>query len=442
MNEAVRLVLEEDFTVSRAAVFLNGFKVNPVPRMTLQDRIKREDPTEEPKVGRPHGLSKEVEEALVKCLVMCAEFQYPMRKRDLMLLVQAYCNENSIETRFPDNKPGREWVLGFQKRWAHRVKVKKPSNIKRSQAAVSPAIVRDFFTALGPNIENIPATHIFNYDKTNLRDDPGAENAFFAVGSKYQEQVRNHSKVAFSIMYCCSASGLMLPPMVVYKQPQSILFQNWCENGPAGSTNAASKSGWFDMAKFNQWFKQVFVEHIQTLPQEEVKVLIGDNLAAHLSPYVTTLCELHNIRFCFLPENSTHLLQPLDVSVFAPMKRYWREVLTEWKEQCVREEKNYSTIPKPQFPLLLSRLMEKDYSESIRSGFESCGLFPFNVERALSKLPMEQREVETQVQQQLLRRLESLRYEQPRKTHTGRPKKKGGLYLCYFKNTYIYTCPP
>jgi hypothetical protein len=43
--------------------------------------------------------------------------------------------------------------------------------------------------------------------------------------------------------------------------------------------------------------KQVFLPHVQrTLPTNEVKVLLGDNLAAHLSPYVTSLCEKNNIR--------------------------------------------------------------------------------------------------------------------------------------------------
>jgi hypothetical protein len=74
--------------------------------------------------------------------------------------------------------------------------------------------------------------------------------------------------------------------------------------------------------------------------------LLGDNLAAHLSPVVIELCKKHNVRFTFLPENSTHLLQPLDVAMFGPMKRQWREVLTRWKEECVRDGRNFATIPK------------------------------------------------------------------------------------------------
>ena len=82
---------------------------------------------------------------------------------------------------------------------------------------------------------------------------------------------------------------------------------------------------------------QVFIPWVKTLPQDEVKVLIGDNLAAHLSPVVIAQCEEYNIRFIFLPENATHMLQPLDVTVFGPMKRRWREILADWKEDNPRK---------------------------------------------------------------------------------------------------------
>jgi hypothetical protein len=39
-------------------------------------------------------------------------------------------------------------------------------------------------------------------------------------------------------------------------------------------------------------------------------------------------------------------MQPLDVSVFGPMKRQWRKILTAWKEECARKGENFATIPK------------------------------------------------------------------------------------------------
>ena len=97
--EAIRLVKEDGFSINKACSALNEVKVNLVPRMTLSDRLKKDNPTTKPPLGRPQELSEAVELALVKCLEMCAEFQYPMKRRDFQDLVQSYCVEHSIKTR-------------------------------------------------------------------------------------------------------------------------------------------------------------------------------------------------------------------------------------------------------------------------------------------------------------------------------------------------------
>lgn len=168
MLAAVHLVRNDGLSISKAA------KTMGVKRTTLNDRLlKYPDPEKTPMVGRPQELSAKEEEDIVECLTMCAEFQYPMRKKDIQKLVQAYVQENNVNVRWTNGKPGKEWVRNFQRRWRHRVKVKKPTNIKRSRGNVSPAIIREFIARLGPNVEGVPATHYFNYDETNLKDDPG-----------------------------------------------------------------------------------------------------------------------------------------------------------------------------------------------------------------------------------------------------------------------------
>jgi hypothetical protein len=158
-----------------------------------------------------------------------------------------------------------------------------------------------------------------------------------------------------------------------------------------------------------------------------------------MSPTVLDLCAKHNIRYIFLPENSTHIMQPLDVAVFGPMKRHWREkVLSAWKEECERKGENFATIPKQVFPTLLKELLEsKDYGPAIRSGFETTGLYPFSMEKALSKLPVEveEREVESAVQRTLLNTLSNMRYNAPANKAAARPKRSerlppGASYTC------------
>jgi hypothetical protein len=64
------------------------------------------------------------------------------------------------------------------------VKVKKLFNIKRSRAKVSPDDIKGFFERLKPNVEGVPPTHIFNFDESPIKDDPGAEDAFFLQRGK------------------------------------------------------------------------------------------------------------------------------------------------------------------------------------------------------------------------------------------------------------------
>lgn len=89
------------------------------------------------------------------------------------------------------------------------------------------------------------------------------------------------------------------------------------------------------------------------------------------------------------------------------------------------------------FPRLLKTLMEKDYGPAIRSGFQTTGLYPISIEKAIAKLPaeVEEREVETAVHRELLRTLSDMRYNAPANKAAARPKKNqklppGASYTC------------
>lgn len=88
---------------------------------------------------------------------------------------------------------------------------------------------------------------------------------------------------------------------------------------------------------------------------------------------------------------------------------------------------NFATLPKKEFPGLLLQLLQKDYSTSIVSGFEATGLYPASVQRALTKLPAEHREVQSAVEQQLLNTLSEMRYNPGKTTCAERPRKKDKL---------------
>ena len=86
-----------------------------------------------------------------------------------------------------------------------------------------------------------------------------------------------------------------------------------------------------------------------------------------------------------MPPNATHLCQPLDVAYFAPMKRQWQKILTDFKQS---NRKNAGTVPKDQFPRLLKLLMKMpNQNENFIAGFRKCGIFPLDKTQVLGRLP-------------------------------------------------------
>ena len=85
-------------------------------------------------------------------------------------------------------------------------------------------------------------------------------------------------------------------------------------------------------------------------------VLIFDGHHSHISLELIELAKNNNIHLLCLPPHSTHLLQPLDVSVFGPVMSTWKEVLKEYQiETCA------GTVTEENFPSLIARLWEQSF---------------------------------------------------------------------------------
>jgi hypothetical protein len=90
--------------------------------------------------------------------------------------------------RFKNNRPGKKWMRGFLERHKGSIVIRKPTNIRRCRAAVSPDDIRAYFANLEQEIRGVPPSNIFNCDESCLRDDPSAKSAFFKKGVRYPEQ--------------------------------------------------------------------------------------------------------------------------------------------------------------------------------------------------------------------------------------------------------------
>lgn len=347
-----------------------------IPKSTLHDRIKN-------KTFKKHGgqprLSSEEEKMIAKGITTFSEWGFPMTRRDIRLLVKSYLDrKGKIIRTFKDNLPGSEWFYTFFQR-QNILTERFAQNIKRCRANITKEMIQEYFQNLEETLEGVEPTHVVNYDETNLTDDPGRQKVLCRRGSKRVEMIVDSSKSSTSVMMAATAAGHLLPPYVVYKSVH--LYPTWIEGGPEGAMYNRTKSGWFDSATFEDWFDKILIPYFRNLPGR--KVLIGDNLASHISLHVLDSCAEHNIKFVLLPPNATHLLQPLDVAFFAPMKKAWRVILSEWKKT------NRGCIVKSDFPKLLNKCIKniENLETNIRSGFRGCGIIPLNPNVVLNKIP-------------------------------------------------------
>ncbi len=328
-------------------------------------------------------------------LLTVAAWGFPISETDLREFVKEYLNKKGTVSKvFKDNKPTHMWVKRFLGRHKE-ISLRTANPLKRSRAKLSKEEVVAFINNWAETIQGVPPSNIVNYDETNMRDDPGSSKCFFRKGTKYCEKVENTSKQAISVMFAGTADGKLLPPMVVYKAAN--LYDKWKEGGPKGTVYSFSKSGWYDSYQFRKWFFKVTLPYLKRLPGK--KVLLGDNLASHLSVEVVEACKRNDIAFVCLPPNSTDKLQPLDVAMFGPFKHSWKSVLRDHNEKRPRD----AGINKGDFPsLLLKNLERADYGKNLAAGLAACGLFPISQKKALTRIPSRDMDVDRDTIRELM----------------------------------------
>ncbi|KAJ8940498.1 hypothetical protein NQ318_004437 [Aromia moschata] len=156
-------------------------------------------------------------------------------------------------------------------------------------------------------LQDVKSINLYNYDETNVTDDPGTKTVIVPRNTKRVERVQEHSRASISIMVCGNANGDLLPPMVVYKALN--IYENWTQGCPVGTKYASSASGWFDMNLFETWFFSILLPHVEaTREAGDTVVLLGDNLASHFSPKVIEACRTSKIYLSPFPANATNLM--------------------------------------------------------------------------------------------------------------------------------------
>ena len=118
----------------------------------------------------------------------------------------------------------------------------------------------------------------------------------------------------------------------------------------------------------------MFLPAVRGVTVEKPVILFFDGHHSHLTIELIKTARENNVHMICFPPHCTHVMQPLDVSVYGAVKTAWRKVLKEHQlATCA------AVVTKEDFPALLLRLWELSFKpEHLKNGFVKCGLCPLN----------------------------------------------------------------
>jgi hypothetical protein len=347
-------------------------------RRRLADIPARRDTTPNSK-----KLTESEEEAIVRYIVELVARAFPPR----LCGVEDMANQLLRERDAPP----------VGKRWAHNFVNRKPGldmrwtrryDYQRAKCE-DPKVIGEWFTL----VQNVKAKYgivdddIYNFDETGFM-----MGIIFAGMVVTTSDGRGKAKLAqpgnrewATVIQGVNALGWAIPPFIILAAQYHLA--NWyteCDL-PADWRIATTDNGWTTNVVGLDWIKH-FDFHTAPRTKGNYRLLILDGHESHHSTEFELYCQQNNIITLCMPSHSSHLLQPLDVGCFGPLKRaYGRQV-----EDLMRMHINH--VSKVEFLCSFREAFFASITErNIQGGFAGSGLVPYDPDKVLSKLDVKLR---------------------------------------------------
>ena len=198
-------------------------------------------------------------------------------------------------------------------------------------------------------------------------------------------QPRNREWV--SVIQGVNSQGYAIPSFIIVKGQYHLA--SWYQNSPLPKDWVISVggNGWTTNELGLEWLKH-FNKHTKsrTKGKGAYRLLVLDGHGSHHSDVFEQYCKENNIQTLCWPPHSSHLLQPLDVGCFGPLKRaYGRQIEGLMRAQISHIQKDDFF---PAFKEAFNRTLTKI---NIQGGFRGAGLVPLDPQSVISKLDVKLR---------------------------------------------------
>lgn len=193
------------------------------------------------------------------------------------------------------------------------------------------------------------------------------------------KQLQQGDREWVTVIQGINATGWAIPPFVIFKAQNHLA--NWYTNEtPRDWAIGVSDNGWTTNELGLEWIKH-FDKHTKDRMKGAYRLLIIDGHESHQSVEFDEFCAQNKIITLCMPAHSSHLLQPLDVGCFSPLKKAYGKQI----ENLMRAL--HTHIAKGDFlPAFKVAFAATFTSANIQGGFRGAGLVPHDPEAVVSKL--------------------------------------------------------
>jgi hypothetical protein len=292
---------------------------------------------------------------------------------------------NSLELP-PQYTLGNEWVSRFIQRHPHlKVAIGRRIESVRIDGATK-QVLKEWFDAYKEIVseQKIKQENTYNMDESGFSIGT-MESTRIILDSTLRTKHQAHPgrQEWVSMIECICADGTILPPLGIFKGKN--ILQSWIPNKVLNKWFfSANTKGWTSNLHGLEWLKRIFEPTTQAKANGQQRLLICDGHDSHISGSFIAHCLQNRITLLILPPHTSHLLQPLDVAIFGPLKKRLTAALSHLNQaQLIRIQKM------EWMDAYIQARSEVCNSQNIESSWRGAGLFPFNPQRALRTMAPE-----------------------------------------------------
>ena len=223
--------------------------------------------------------------------------------------------------------------------------------------------------------ENYPAERIWNSDETGTQASRnGGGRVWARKGSRSVHKVLPNEREWITNLTCVNAAGDHIPGFYIFRGKR--LRSNYVIHYEDGAAMAMQTKAWMTATLFSHWILH-FIQCLERkggISHERRHLLILDGHNSHVTLEVVHKCREIGLDLLTLPSHTSHRLQPLDVGVFAPFKRYFKRYRDAWFVNNKGKGASKQTLA-----MWVSKALERVLTtRNITARFHTTGIYLFN----------------------------------------------------------------